>query len=102
MHPIVEAQRERLRELCDRFGVKRLELFGSAAEGPFDTETSDLDFLVEFEPMSPGDHADAYFGLLEALQDLFARDIDLVETQAIQNPYLLAAVNESRTVVYAE
>lgn len=102
MHPIVEGQRERLLELCGRYRVKRLELFGSAAEGPFDSETSDLDFLVEFGSMSPGDHADAYFGLLEALQDLFGRDIDLVETQAIRNPYLLAAVNESRTVVYAE
>ena len=102
MHAIVEAQRERLRELCGRYRVKRLELFGSAAEGGFDTERSDLDFLVEFEPMSPGDHADAYFGLLESLQDLFGRDIDLVETPAMRNPYLLAAVNESRTLVYAE
>lgn len=102
MHAIVEDQRRRLKELCDRFAVKRLELFGSAAEGRFETEKSDLDFLVEFEPMSPGDHADAYFGLLEALQDLFGRDIDLVETQAIRNPYLLAAVNESRTVIYAQ
>jgi predicted nucleotidyltransferase len=102
MEAIVAEQQERRRELCERFRVKRLELFGSAVDGPFDSETSDLDFLVEFGPMSPGDHADAYFGLLEALQDLFGRDIDLVETPAVQNPYLLAAVNESRTVIYAE
>ncbi len=101
MNPLIEANRTRLEQLCRRYSVRQLELFGSAARGEFQPATSDLDFLVEFEPMSPGDHADAYFGLLFALEDLFHRDVDLVEIPAIHNPYFLRGVNQSRTLLYA-
>ena len=97
----VEDKREELNQLCERFKIRRLELFGSAADGTFDPETSDLDFLVEFLPLNPGEHFDAYFGLLEALQALFQRRIDLVETGAMRNPYFIRRVNESRTTIYA-
>jgi hypothetical protein len=97
----VEDKREELNRLCERFKIRRLELFGSAADGTFDPENSDLDFLVEFLPLNPGEHFDAYFGLLEALQELFQRRIDLVETGAMRNPYFIRRVNESRTTIYA-
>lgn len=97
----IEAKRPALAGLCQRFGARRLELFGSAAKGTFDPATSDLDFLVEFpEEMTRG-RADAYFGLLFALQDLFGRPVDLTETTAIGNPYFLEGIRGSRTVVYA-
>ncbi len=98
---LIEKRRAELTALCQRYRVLRLELFGSAVDDRFDAETSDLDFLVEFFPLQPGKHADAYFGLLEALQDLFQRPIDLVETRAIRNPYFLRSVNRNRTVLYA-
>ena len=101
MNRLVEDKREAVNRLCEGFKVRRLELFGSAADGTFDPQTSDLDFLVEFLPQEPGEHYDAYFGLLEALRDLFETRIDLVETGAIRNPYFLRRVNESRTVLYA-
>ena len=102
MVPIIEKHEELLRRLCQRYSVRRLELFGSAAtEGAFDTDGSDLDFLVEFLPLESGTHADAYFGLLAGLEDLFQRPIDLVMTRAIRNPYFLESVNRTRTVVYA-
>lgn len=71
MDRLIEVQREELNRLCERFKVQRLELFGSAADGSFDPETSDLDFLVEFLPLEPGEHFDAYFGMQEALRQLF-------------------------------
>lgn len=64
---IVNERLDTLRELCRNHHVARLELFGSAATGRFDSDHSDLDFLVTFEPLSPVDRADAYFGLLESL-----------------------------------
>jgi hypothetical protein len=78
--------------------VRRLELFGSAA-----TECEaigDLDFLVEFEKLNPSAYADAYFGLLEDLERLFGRPVDLVMTSAVTNPYFLADIARNRTVVY--
>ena len=65
---LVEAKLPALRALCRSFGVRRLDLFGSAATGRFDPARSDLDFLVEFESMPPGGYAHAYFGLLEQLE----------------------------------
>ena len=64
-------------------------------------EVQTCDFLVEFLPLHEGEHADAYFGLLEGLQALFGRSVDLVMTVAVRNPYFLEAVAGSREVVYA-
>ena len=91
-----------IEKLCRKHRVHRLELFGSAAsDGAFDESASDLDFLVQFQSLSPQAHADAYFGLLTDLQDLFALSIDLVEIRAVQNPFLLEAIEESRKLLYA-
>ena len=102
MISFIEENYESLKRLCKKYRVKRFEVFGSALSGEgFDPENSDLDFLVEFLPLQPGEHADAYFGLLEALQDLFRRTIDLVETKAIRNPYFLESINQNRKEIYA-
>jgi predicted nucleotidyltransferase len=84
---IVERSRSAIIELCRRFGVRRLDLFGSAATERFDPDRSDLDFLVEFEEPFIGGFSSPYFGLLKALQDLFQRDIDLVLERNLINPY---------------
>lgn len=92
---------EAIADLCRRYRVRRLELFGSAAGSRFDRDISDVDFLVDFEPLAEGEHADAYFGLLEALESLFGRPVDLVMTRAIRNRYFLEAIEQTRTLVYA-
>ncbi len=94
-------KREELAELCRRHRVRRLALFGSAVGEDFDPERSDLDFLVEFEPLPPGSYADTYFGLLEALQQLFGRPVDLVDDSAIKNPYFRESVERSQALLYA-
>lgn len=97
----IEDQRVGLEDLCRRFQVRRLELFGSASGGGFNPQSSDLDFLVEFEDQPAGGYADAYFGLAESLRELFHRDIDLVVLSAIRNPYFLESIERSRTLLYA-
>ena len=92
---------EELAQLCRKFHVKRLDIFGSASTGHFDPLTSDLDFLVVFKPLQPKEHADAYFGLLSELGEFFSRNIDLIELEAINNPYFRETVEESRAVLYA-
>jgi len=99
---LIEDNYKALKELCVRYRVRRLELFGSAlTDSNFDSERSDLDFLVEFLPLKQGEYADVYFGLLEAIEHLFNRDIDLVMTGAIKNPYFLKLINKNRRVLYA-
>jgi hypothetical protein len=100
MNPVVKKQEAALSSLCQQRRVLWFALFGSAATGRFNPRSSDLDFLVEFAPMSPKEHADCYFGLLEDLQSLFQRPIDLVEPSTIQNPYFRQAVEDTQLVLY--
>ncbi len=79
----------------------RLELFGSAAAGGFRPGESDLDFLVEFEPLPVGTYADTYFGLLEAMERLFDAPADLVVASAIKNPDFRRSVDQTKTLLYA-
>jgi predicted nucleotidyltransferase len=90
-----------IEDLCRRYRVGRLEVFGSAVAGNFDEAASDVDFLVEFMPLSQGEHADHYFGLKEDLEKLLGRPVDLVMTRAIKNRYFLQAVESRREVLYA-
>lgn len=97
----IEERRQTIEALCRRYRVRRLELFGSAAAGDFNPRSSDLDFLVEFDDLQATDYADAYFGLLEELQRLFRRDVDLVVARSVKNPYLVESIRRSRTLLYA-
>ena len=97
----IEDRRAAIEELCRRFRVRRLELFGSAVGGNFDRQSSDLDFIVEFDNLREGEYADTYFGLAEALRDLFRRDVDLVVLAAVKNPYFRESIERSRTLLYA-
>ena len=97
----VEKQAKTIEALCRRFRVRRLELFGSAPAGKFDPRSSDLDFLVEFEDLLPAAYADAYFGLLEELQETFRRNVDLVVARSVKNPHLLESIQQSRALLYA-
>lgn len=97
----IEQHRAQLEALCCRFQVRRLSVFGSAATGDFSRGQSDLDFLVEFEPSVDTGYADRYFGLLESLEQLFGRSVDLVVASAIKNPYFRESVEQSEVLLYA-
>lgn len=90
-----------LAALCRRYHVHRLELFGSAATGEDRPGESDLDFLVEFETLPPASYADTYFGLMEGLEQLFGRPVDLVVASAVTNPYFRASVERTKALLYA-
>ena len=91
-----------LSALCRRFHVRRLDQFGSAATGRFDSARSDLDFLVEFEPLEPAVYADTYFGLREGLIALFGRSVDLVTEASLTNPYFRNRVLAERQTLYRD
>ena len=100
MEQTIEAKREALIELCRRFQVDRLDVFGSAATRDLERD-SDLDLLVRFQRTESLTPADQYFGLLEALQDLFGREIDLLTDRSLRNPYFISSVENTRQLLYA-
>src|SRR6476619_7241635 len=101
MSPDLARHQTELEQLCRTYHVRRLELFGSAATGRDRPGESDLDFLVDFEPLPPGAYARAYFDLLHALEALFQRPIDLVASDTIDNPYFRRSVEETKVLIYA-
>jgi len=99
---LVTQHLEEVRALCEKYRVKRLAIFGSAVQGTFDSTTSDLDFVVEFDDDVFGvDGWNAYFGLKFALQDLFLRAVDLVEWGADLKPYFREVVAATQRDLYA-
>jgi predicted nucleotidyltransferase len=84
MHPDIADKREVLAALCQRLGVARLELFGSAIRAAdFDPALSDVDFPVTFAPDARDDFT-AFLDFKEALEALFGRPVDLVERKAVE------------------
>lgn len=101
MESSIEQKRDQLAQLCRQYRVGRLAVFGSALRADFDPEHSDLDFVVEFQPLPAGSYADTYFGLMEALERLFERRVDLVIESAIKNPYFRESVARNQALLYA-
>jgi uncharacterized protein len=87
-------------QICRAFGVSRLQIFGSATSERFDTEHSDVDFLVEFIPGTQDSFA-AYFGVKEDLEALLGRRVDLVMANAVRNPHFAASATRGAEDVYA-
>jgi hypothetical protein len=98
----VELHRAVLAELCRRYRVRRLQLFGSAATSTFVPATSDLDFVAEFKGTQAADYADRYLDFAEALERLFHRPVDVVTKRAIRNPYFRAEVERTAQVIYED
>ena len=101
MLEVLQSKKEEVAELCRRFHVRRLELFGSAATGTDRRGESDLDLLVEFAEIPSAEYADTYFGFREAMERLCGRGVDLVVASAIRNPYFRESVEQSKTLLYA-
>ena len=100
MIDLVKQKRIGIAEHCRRLNVRRLEVFGSAARGDFDPETSDIDFLVEFNEHDTPGISKRYFDLERSLMALFDRKVDLVVWRHFENPYFRASVEESKEPVY--
>jgi predicted nucleotidyltransferase len=97
----LKIKRVELSDICRRYSVRRLELFGSGAREDLDSAESDFDFLVEFKAGDTRLAFESYFGLKEDLEALFGRPVDLVMPGAVRNPYVRAEIERDRTLLYA-
>jgi uncharacterized protein len=93
---------EELVELCQRYRVSRLELFGSAATGDFHADTSDLDFIALFANADQPGYARRYLEFAESLESLFRRHVDLLTERSISNPFFRKSVDHSRITIYED
>ncbi len=96
---LLQVKLQPLRELCERYGVEKLELFGSAARGEFDPAHSDLDFIVQMTGRREPGYAARFCDFADALEVLYGRPVDLLTEMMIKNPYFKAEVQKDRTIV---
>ncbi len=100
MHALIESNLETIAKLCRRYGVRKLEVFGSILRGDFDPVRSDVDILVEFEANAAASFTN-FLDLKESLESLFGRRVDLVELRAVRNRRLRYHIERSKSAVYA-
>jgi uncharacterized protein len=96
---LVEKNIDKIRDLCTKHKVGRLFAFGSVLTNRFQSD-SDIDFVVDFNGVDLYDYADNYFDLKYSLENLFKRDVDLLEDKAINNPYLRQSIDSSKQLIY--
>jgi len=95
----LSAYTNEINALCANHKVKSLYAFGSVLTPNFNTN-SDIDLIVDFKEIDVKDYADNYFDFKFSLQDIFNRPVDLLEEQAIKNPYFKQVVNQTKELVY--
>lgn len=103
MHALIHQNREAIESICRRYGVRRLEVFGSAARAvDFDPARSDVDFLVEFAPESEAATSlEPFLAFRSALSGILGRPVDLITPESLANPYVQAEVDRHRESVHA-
>lgn len=100
---LIELNLERIFELCKKYRVRTLSVFGSILTDRFNEE-SDVDLLVNFDSYDPDDmefdYVTNYFDLKNSLEDLFKRKVDLIEDGNQLNPYFRYYVNKKKKLLY--
>lgn len=98
---LIELNLQRILDLCRKYKVKTLSVFGSILTDRFNAN-SDVDFLVDFERLDPDqfDYVANYFGFRDALEALFDRKVDLIEERALRNKYFIENVNQTKRIIY--
>lgn len=96
---IIDKNRDKIRDLCNKHKVASLFVFGSILTDNF-KKSSDIDLLVDFSGVNLYDYADNYFDLKISLEKLLKRQIDLLEDKAIKNPYLRKSIDSSKQIIY--
>lgn len=89
--------------LCEKHKVQQLYVFGSALTEKF-SKDSDIDFTVVFdkEALPLLVYGENYFEFKFALEDLLKRDVDLVEYNAVKNPYFKEELDETKQIIYGQ
>jgi uncharacterized protein len=98
---IVEQNIDVIHDLCTKHKVSRLFVFGSILKNKL-RKNSDIDLIVDFEEINVYDYADNYFDLKYSLENLFKRNVDLLENKAISNPYLRQSIDSTKQLIYGQ
>jgi uncharacterized protein len=96
MNPLLSQKLPRIQRILRKNKVKRAYAFGSVVTERF-SDNSDVDILIAFEEgLDPIDYGDRYFEVLDSLQELLGRDVDLVTEKSLKSSYFSKEVNKTK------
>jgi len=96
---VIEEHIDEINKLCSTYNVKQLFAFGSVLTDKFNND-SDIDLIVDFEPIDLAQYADNYYDFKFSLENVLQKPVDLLEEKAIKNPYFRQVVNKQRQLIY--
>jgi len=95
----IEIPYDSIHDFCQRWRIKEFAIFGSTLRDDFRPE-SDVDVLVTFQRGAPWGLFEI-MEMIEELQKIFGRNVDLVEKEALRNPFRRREILSQCQVVYA-
>jgi predicted nucleotidyltransferase len=96
---------EAVAEVCRKYGVSELAVFGSALREDFDPQRSDVDFLVRFIDNDAGDWGHKYMDMEEELAAILRRKVDVVSWRGVEqstNPVRRGHILKHARLVYGQ
>jgi predicted nucleotidyltransferase len=96
---VLERHIDDINKLCSAHSVRQLYAFGSVLTDKF-TNDSDIDLIVDFEPIELFQYADNYYDFKFSLENILQKPVDLLEEKAIKNPYFRQVVDKQRQLIY--
>ncbi len=96
---IIEQHSEQIQKVCNYHKVDKMFVFGSVLTKDFN-ESSDVDFLVKFGDIDLYNYFENLLNLKENLEAILLRKVDILEKQAVKNPYLKKSIDESKVLIY--
>lgn len=100
MNQLIETKLSDIIDLCKKYKVKTMYLFGSVCSDKFNNE-SDVDILITFQELSIDEYTENYFELHYKLESLLGRTIDLLTERSLSNPYFIQSVEKTKQLLYA-
>lgn len=98
---ILKQHIDQIHKLCEQYNVRSLFAFGSVTNKNFKTN-SDIDLVVDIDDSDPISYSDKYFNLKFQLEEIFKRDIDLLEHKSIRNKYLKNEIDKTKVLIYGK
>lgn len=99
INPRVRPHVDAIVESCRRHGARKVALVGSATQPDASVVPADLDIVLRFDP-TPTGYAERYFGLLAELERIMDMPVEIIEEDALRNPYLRDEFTATQVVLY--
>lgn len=87
-------------DLCKSHKVKYLYAFGSSTTDEFDSQTSDIDLVVEIDTSDPLERGEKLIDLWDKFENFFNRKVDLLTDASIKNPILRKSIDRTKILIY--